>query len=80
MSALIFDINIVGFGIIMTMIIVWIPVTNPVVTILLVGPYRRAVFGWMRRFRIKRIVQGTQHESSQNPRTSNNTWIHGTRG
>ncbi|KAI1701799.1 serpentine type 7TM GPCR chemoreceptor str domain-containing protein [Ditylenchus destructor] len=71
-SALLFDVNIVGLGIIMTMILVWIPVLNPIVTILLVGPYRREVFRWIKRFRIKRRVTDTQHDSSQNPRIENN--------
>ncbi|KAH7701223.1 7TM GPCR protein [Aphelenchoides avenae] len=45
MTILLFDITFVGFGICVICMFAWVPILNPVTTILLVGPYRRAVFG-----------------------------------
>ncbi|KAI1709837.1 serpentine type 7TM GPCR chemoreceptor str domain-containing protein [Ditylenchus destructor] len=49
LAALFLNINIAGFGIVMTMIFIWIPLSNPIITILFVGSYRQAAFGWIQR-------------------------------
>ncbi|KAI1700647.1 serpentine type 7TM GPCR chemoreceptor str domain-containing protein [Ditylenchus destructor] len=48
LATLFFKINIPGVGIFMSMVMVWITLSNPIVTMLLVAQYRRTVVGWFR--------------------------------
>ncbi|KAH7695030.1 hypothetical protein AAVH_37917 [Aphelenchoides avenae] len=49
LSFLFMKVTFIGFGVLLTLMLQWIPAVNPITTIFLVGPYRRKVFGMCRR-------------------------------
>ncbi|KAH7702615.1 hypothetical protein AAVH_30227, partial [Aphelenchoides avenae] len=57
------SVKYVGAGMVMTILLQWIPGVNPITTIFLVGPYRREVFGKFCNFRF-RIHQSSQLSST----------------
>ncbi|KAH7724234.1 Protein Y9C9A.5 [Aphelenchoides avenae] len=61
MWCLILRVQYVGFGILMIIIVTWIPTVNPMTTIILVGPYRNALFG---RFRVRKNNYATDKSNS----------------
>ncbi|KAH7721263.1 7TM GPCR protein [Aphelenchoides avenae] len=58
-TMLFLEVSAVGYGTVLTMIHVWVPLLNPLTTLLLVRPYRRAIFGRLRSCRGRNSVHIT---------------------